>query len=73
MMENKILQICLDVMTITDQEIDEIEQIYKNQMTYDNPPKPETNARQHSLGIHNRNVLEALIHLKEVIKAGEDI
>ena len=69
-MENKILRICADVMAITDEEIAEIRKIYEDQLSY-NPLKPVTSGWQHELGIHNKNVLEALLNLKQVIEAGQ--
>lgn len=72
-MENKIYRICMDVRAITDQEIAEMKQVYEDQLEYNHPLKPATSGWQHELGQHNKNVLEALLHLKEVIEAGADI
>lgn len=72
-MENKILKICTDIMAITEQEIAEVKQIYENQLSYNNPLRPATSGWQRELGEHNKNVLEALIHLKEVIETGANI
>lgn len=72
-MENKILKICTDIRAITDEEIAQVRQIYENQLSYNNPLKPATSGWQHELGVHNKNVLEALLNLKKLIEAGADI
>lgn len=72
-MENKILKICTDIMAITEQEIAEVRQIYEDQLSYNNPLRPATSGWQRELGTHNKNVLEAVLHLKEVIEAGANI
>lgn len=72
-MENKILKICTDIRAITDEEIAQMRQIYEDQLSYNNPLKPTTSGWQHELGVHNKNVLEALLNLKKLIEAGADI
>lgn len=72
-MENKILKICTDIRAITDEEIAQMRQIYEDQLSYNNPLKPATSGWQHELGVHNKNVLEALLNLKKLIEAGADI
>ncbi|MCM1222433.1 MAG: hypothetical protein NC548_48990 [Lachnospiraceae bacterium] len=68
-----IYEICADVLKITQKEIDEVRAIYEGQLMYESPLKPATTGWQHDLGEHNKNVLEALLHLKAVIEAGADI
>lgn len=72
-MENKILKICTDIRAITDEEIAQVKQIYEDQLSYNNPLKPATSGWQYELGVHNKNVLEALLNLKKLIEAGADI
>lgn len=72
-MEDKILKICTDIRAITDEEIAKMRQIYEDQLSYNNPLKPATSGWQHELGVHNKNVLEALLNLKKLIEAGADI
>ena len=72
-MENKILKICTDIRAITDEEIAQVRQIYEDQLSYNNPLKPATSGWQYELGVHNENVLEALLNLKKLIEAGTDI
>lgn len=55
------------------EEIAELKAVYEDQLAYNNPLKPATSGWQHNLGVHNKNVLEALLHLKDVIEAGADI
>ena len=55
-MENKILKICTDIRAITDEEIAQVRQIYEDQLSYNNPLKPETSGWQYELGLYNKNV-----------------
>ena len=73
MRKNKIYKICKDILKITNEEIEEIQEIAEGQMQYINPLRPATQAKQNALGEHNNKVLNKLIELKEVIEAGADL
>jgi len=70
MAENKILDICIKVTQITDEEIEELREVAKGQMEYHNPLRMATTGKQNALGRHNMAVLDALLKLKEVIASG---
>lgn len=66
-----VLSICRSVRKITDAELDELEQMAKEQYGYFSPLKLATQARQRALGTHNQLVLELLRRLRDAIKEGE--
>ena len=75
-MENaidKINKICADILTLTDEELDEAIKMAKGQMEYFSPLKNATMGWQHKLGQHNKEVMNELRHLRETIKEGADI
>ena len=71
-MTNKIYTICEDILGITEDEIEEIKEIYQGQLSYNHPLKMATVGKQRALGKHNKEVLDKLLELKEVIE-GTDI
>ena len=75
-MENaidKINKICADILTLTDEELDEALKMAKGQMEYFSPLKNATMGWQHKLGQHNMEVVNELKHLRDTIKEGENI
>ena len=75
-MENaidKINKICADILTLTDEELDEAIKMAKGQMEYFSPLKNATMRWQHKLGQHNMEVVNELRHLRDTIKEGADI
>ena len=75
-MENaidKINKICADILTLTDDELDEALKMAKGQMEYFSPLKNATMGWQHKLGQHNMEVVNELKHLRDTIKEGENI
>ena len=70
---NKIYDICIMVKQMTDAELLELQEIAHAQMTYLNPLKMATTAKENALGRHNQAVLDALLNLKAVIESGESI
>lgn len=69
-MTNKIYKICKDIVKITDEEIQEVKEVYEQQLSYSSPLKFATARKQHELGEHNKNVLEKLLELKAIIENG---
>ena len=70
---DKINKICADILTLTDEELDEVLKMAKGQMEYFSPLKNATMGWQHKLGQHNMEVVNELRHLRDTIKEGEDI
>ena len=69
----KINKICADILTLTDEELDEAIKMAKGQMEYFSPLKNATMGWQHKLGQHNMEVVNELKHLRDTIKEGADI
>lgn len=72
-MKNRIYKICEDILKITDEEIKEIDEICKEQMDYMSPLKMGTTRRQHELGKYNKEVLDKILELKQILESGADI
>lgn len=70
---DKINKICADILTLTDEELDEAIKMAKGQMEYFSPLKNATMGWQHKLGQHNMEVVNELKHLRDTIKEGENI
>ena len=71
--ERKINEICKKVLSITDEELAEMDKIAKDQLSYNHPMKMATVRWQHELGEHNKAVLKGLRKLRETIRKGADI
>ena len=69
----KINKICEEVLTVTDEELDEACEMARGQMEYFSPFKNATMGWQHKLGQHNMDVVNELRHLRDTIKEGADI
>lgn len=69
----KINKICKDVLSLTEEDIENMRGVINGQLTYTHPLRQGTAARQHKLGAHNQRVLKQLVKLKNVIKSGEDV
>ncbi len=70
-MSNKIYKICENIAEITQEEIDEIVNVYEGQINYTHPFKRATQHNQNELGKHNKLVLEKLLELKSIIDSAE--
>lgn len=71
--ENPIYKICMDVLKVTDDDIEELKEIAREQREYFNPLKMATQKWQHDLAEHNEKVIEKLEELRETIRQGEGI
>ena len=71
-MQNRINKICKNIIAITDEEIKEMEGICEQQINYMSPLKMATTRKQNELGRYNQKVLDKLIDLRKLIKAGEN-
>ena len=69
----KICDIAEAIMSITDNDVAEMQEVIDGQRNYDNPLRMATTARQHMLAKHNQRVLDGIVALREVITEGEDI
>lgn len=70
---SKINGICKKVLSITDEEFAEMEEVAQNQLDYNHPMKMATAGWQRRLGEHNMAVLKGLRDLRETIRKGADI
>jgi|GEM_PF-3186485 len=70
---DKIKQICNDILSVTDEELKEAENVARNQMEYFSPLKNATMGWQYRLGEYNMEVLTVLRNLRDTIKKGENI
>lgn len=72
-MENSILDICQNILKITDEEFEEMRDIAMGQMYYTSPLKPATQAWQNKLGEYNLKALDLLYDLKKHLETGASI
>lgn len=73
MAKNRINKICREVLSITEEEFNEMYDVANGQLEYNDPLKPATSGWQLRLGKHNIAVLDALKDLKHTIEQGADI
>lgn len=69
----KICGIAESIMTVTDDDIAEMQEVIDGQRRYNNPLRIATTARQHMLAEHNQRVLDGIVALRKVIAEGERI
>ena len=69
----KICDIAEAIMSITDNDIKETQEMIDGQRRYNNPLSIATTARQHMLAEHNQRVLDGIVALRKVIAEGERI
>ena len=69
----KINTICQAILGITDDDFSEIEEIIEQQLNYINPLRMATTGYKNQLGRHNRDVVNKLRELKEILEAGASI
>ena len=70
---NKVNGVCKKILSLTDEEIMECEEMANKQYAYNHPLKCATVGYFHDLGEHNLKVIIALKYLREVLKEGESI
>lgn len=69
----KICDIAEAIMNITDNDVDEMQEVIDGQREYNNPLRMATTARLHMLADHNQKVLDGIVALRKVIAEGERI
>jgi hypothetical protein len=67
-MSDKINNICVNILSISDKEIESMKEIIEGQKFYNNPLKMGTTARQNTLGKANELVLNSIIETKRLIE-----
>lgn len=71
--ENRINQLCMDILSISDAEFGKAEEIVRRQREYIHPFRMATVKRLNELGEFNTKVISAMRDLRELIKSGESI
>lgn len=71
--ENRINQLCMDILSISDAEFGKAEEIVRRQREYIHPFRMATVKRLNELGEFNTKVIAAMRDLRELIKSGESI
>ena len=56
------------ILALTDDDFEQLEEMYNNQLNYFSPLKMATQNKQHALGEHNKSVVNGLKQLRETIK-----
>lgn len=69
----KICDIAEAIMSITDNDVAETQEMIDGQRRYNNPLRMATTARQRMLAEHNQKVLDGIVALRKVIEEGEKI
>lgn len=69
----EIFKISKLVLSITDEEFEELETMAQEQCDYINPLKCATTARQHALGKHNKKMVSCLRDLKNVLLSAKEL
>ena len=69
----KICDIAEAIMSTTDNDIKETQEMIDGQRRYNNPLRMATTARQRMLAEHNQKVLDGIVALRKVIEEGEKI
>lgn len=69
----EIFKISKIVLSITDEEFEELEAMAQEQCDYINPLKCATTARQHALGEHNKKMVACLRELKNILLSGKEL
>lgn len=70
---SKIKKISDLVVSITEQEFNELKEMAKEQAEYVNPLRMARQAKYHALGEHNKKMIECLEALKTTILAGASV
>jgi hypothetical protein len=65
-----INNICKEILTITDEEIEEMRGVIAEQKNYIHPFKRATVQRQRALALHNESVLNVIVEVKRLLEAG---
>jgi len=65
---NKIYSICEKVLTVSEDEIKEIDEICQKQINYISPLKMKTMRKQRKLGEYNKKILDKIIDLKKLLE-----
>lgn len=68
-----IYKISQNVLSITEEEFEELTEMANNQLNYCNALKPSTTQKQRELGKHNLTVINALFELQKILKKGGEI
>lgn len=68
-MSNKINEICHSILSVTDEEIQEMRSIIDGQKNYIHPFKSVTQKKQNNLGKENELVLNSVIETKTLLIA----
>ena len=69
----KICDIAEAIMSITDNDVAEAQELIDGQRSDNNPLRMATTARQHMLAEHNQRVFDGIVALRKVIAEGEEI
>ena len=69
----KICDIAEAIMSITDNDVAETQEMIDGQRRYNNPLRMATTARQRMLAEHNQKVLDGIVALRKMIAEGEEI
>lgn len=67
----EIFKISKLVLSITEEEFEELEEMAQEQCDYVNPLKCATTAKQHALGEHNKKMISCLRALKNTLLSGK--
>lgn len=70
---NKIDVLCCHALQITDQNIEDMREVIKDQREFMMPLMPATTEWQHKLADFNERVLEKVLELKALIESGASI
>ena len=69
----KICDIAEAIMSITDNDVAEAQELIDGQRSYNNPLRMATIANVRMLAEHNQRVLDGIVALRKVIAEGEEI
>lgn len=69
----EIFKISKLVLSITDEEFEELEEMAQEQCDYVNPLKCDTTAKQNALGEHNKKMIACLKELKNTLLRGKEL
>ena len=69
----RIDRVCKDILMISNDDFAEMEEIIEQQLNYINPLRMATTGYKNQLGRHNRDVVNKLRELKEILEAGANI
>ena len=69
----EIFKVSKIVLSITDEEFEELEEMAQAQCDYVNPLKCATTAKQHVFGAHNKKMISCLRELKNTLLSGKEL